>query len=98
MNHPKETAIQEMEQKTREVNQKIDRLQDKLEELPRKYSEEGKALLSDLKAKKARFENKIETFREATSKSRGDLRAGAELAFEELKMALNSAKERFNNA
>ncbi|MCO4754098.1 MAG: hypothetical protein KC478_06430 [Bacteriovoracaceae bacterium] len=98
MNHPKETAVQEMEQKTKEVNQKIDILQAKLEKLPRKYNEEGKALVSDLKAKKARFEKRLESFKDATSKSSGDLRAGAELAFDELKMALNSAKERFNNA
>ena len=98
MNQPNEKTVQEMEQKTREVNQKIDALQSKLEELPRKYSEEGQALVSDLKAKKARFENRIESFKEATSKSRGDLIAGAELAFEELKMAINSAKDRFNKA
>lgn len=98
MNHPRENAVQELEEKAKEVNKSIDKLQVKLEELPRKYSEEGKALMSDLKAKKARFENRLESFKDATSKSSGDLRAGAELAFDELKLALKSAKDRFNNA
>lgn len=95
MNHPREKTVEEMEKKTREVNEKIDEFQQKLETLPRKYSEEGQALINDLKAKKARFENRIEKLKHTTSKSYGDMRAGVELAWDDLKVAVSSAKDRF---
>lgn len=91
----KDKNIQALEEKTRSMNEKIDNFQQKLQKAPGKLEKEYKETLTDLRAKKARLDYKLGSLRKSGDDSYQDLKAGAQMAWEDLKTAFSSAKERF---
>jgi predicted nucleic acid-binding Zn-ribbon protein len=87
--------VKSMEAKIHSINNKIDMLQEKVEKLPSTVNSEFSSMVDDLKFKRTKLEDKLETFKGATDNAYADLQTGVEFALKDLYMAYDSAKERF---
>lgn len=97
-NANKDENIQALEAKTRSMNEKIDNFQRKLEKAPGKLEKEYKETVTDLRAKKARLDHRLGILKKSGDDSYQDLKTGAQMAWEDLKTAFSSAKERFEGS
>jgi chromosome segregation ATPase len=88
-------SVKEMEQKLKNINQHVDTFQHKLEKLPSDIGEEARNMYQDLKDKRDKLETRLEQIKGSTDSALGDLQVGVKMAWEDLNIAYESAKERF---
>jgi len=97
MNVNKE-QIEPIEKKIKVMNEKIDNFQEKIEKYPKKINYEFIESINELKKKRDRLDHKFETLKNVSGSAFDDLQIGVKMAWDDLNMAYDSAKERFDKA
>lgn len=90
-----EEVIQSMEQQIQIFNKKIDHFQEKIANLPRAKMSKMNKVVIDLKQKKDKLDQELRSFKEITENAYKDVQIGVEMAWDDLNIAYDSAKERF---
>ena len=86
----------EMEEQINKINHKIDGFQEKLEGFPSEVKADLNTVIGELRLKKAKLKNRIDHFKGATDSAYRDMQTGVQMAWEDLFVAYDSAKERFD--
>ena len=83
-----------IEHKIHTINNKIDLFQERLEHFPTNVRGDFTTVLRDLKRKREKLKNKFVRLKEASDLVSEDLQTGVEMAWDDLNMAYDHAKER----
>ena len=87
--------VQSIKEKITSINHDIDDFQKKAEKLPGEINSEVTVIINDLKARRSNLEEKIKNIKETTDSAYQDVQVGVQMAWEDLRSAYDSAKERF---
>lgn len=77
------------------LNTKIDHFQKRIEKLPRAANLKWTNVLDDIETKRSRLENRLESIKGASEDAYDDVNVGLKMAWEDLNIAYDSARERF---
>lgn len=92
-----ENNLDKVKTRIKQANERIDNLQKNAENLPTKLQDEAFSVINNLKIKKAKMEENLDIFMRNSANAYIDVRTGLEIAWEDLNMAYDSAKERFDS-
>lgn len=91
-------TFEKMEKGIEKVNQQIDHFQQKVNRFPAEAKVELITTINNLKSKAHGFEQSLDHFKSKADDVYGDMSTGIEMAWEDLNLAYESAKERFEQS
>lgn len=91
----KEGDLKRMETKLAKAEKEITHLQTKLEKIPDEITDDFTSMVDGLKIKRTKVKNRLNHFRRTEDLKNKDLAMGLQLAYVDMNIALEVAKERF---
>ncbi len=92
----RQQTVDAMKKKLDQWNTDIDALEHKASRVNEEKREEFRAMVADLKAKKARAAAEVERLKDATGDSFHDISRGLDRAWETLAASFKDARQRYN--
>lgn len=91
-------TFEKMEKGVEKVNEQIDEFQQKINRFPAEAKIELITTINNLKTKTTGFEQSLDHFKKKANDAYSDMHTGIEMAWEDLNLAYESAKERFEQS